>query len=207
MATVACSDDGASPDGGGGAGGSGPTGSSSASTATSTASTSSGSGGAGGEAGAPPSGPTSVPSYFRLTAEAAGIDRGIDVACSLDFIFELDPESLRTDTLVEYPGTHGGSAVRTVLDANGDGFSFHADVFGEVLARLTFEGSVLEIEIPINGTAAESFWQELAYFPGTLEADGTGSGTWTCAPLEIDQNGYLDVSGTVDGTWTIEPIE
>lgn len=197
----ACDDESVSPTtGGGGQGGADAT-----TTVTTAATTTTA--GQGGDGGAPPAGPTSIPNYFRLTAEAAGVDQGIDVACSLDFIFELDPERSRTDALVEYPGTHGGEAERTVLDENGDGFSFHADVFGEVVARLIFEGSVLELEIPINATTEESFWQELAFFPGTLEADGTGSGTWTCAPLEIDQDGYVDLVGTVDGTWQIEPIE
>jgi hypothetical protein len=161
--------------------------------------------GAGGEGGAPPAGATALPGYFRMNAVAQGSNRdGLTATCSLDFIFDLQKASKRTDELVEYPGVQGGEAVRTILDSQGDGFSFHADTYAEITARLRFP-DVLEIEIPINETADGRFWTEMARFEGTVDADGFGAGAWRCAPLDIDQGGYLDETLSVSGTWEIEP--
>ncbi len=165
-----------------------------------------GGGGAGG-GGAPSSGPSEVPGYFRLTAFAEATEGDITAVCEIDFIFELEAESSRTDELVQYPGVHGGSAKRTVTAPDGAGFSFSADSFGEVVAELRFADSAIDLAIPINETAEGRFWRELALFAGTLEVDGKGSGAWTCAPLDIDQGGYLDTQVIAQGAWTMEPIE
>ena len=195
---LACDEDGSAPGGGGAAPLAGGAGASV--------------GGAGGGeisggGGAPSGGPSEVPGYFRLTASAEATEGDITAVCEIDFIFELEAESSRTDELVQYPGVHGGSAKRTVTAPDGAGFSFSADSFGEVVAELRFADSAIDLAIPINETAEGRFWRELALFAGTLEVDGSGSGSWTCAPLDIDQGGYLDTQVIAQGVWTMEPIE
>jgi hypothetical protein len=209
MAVGACSDDGTDP----AAGGNAPTGGSPA---------------AGGEAatgGAPDGGaplggsepqggaggatslPTSIPGYFRMTGVAQGTEGEVNADCTLDLIFELQAADEETARFISYPGTHGGEVWRTLVDDEGAGFSFHADVFGEVVATLYFEDGRLDLAVPINETAENAFFQQMALFQGTLAADGTATGDWRCAPLETTQEGYEDVTVWVDGTWTTEPIE
>ena len=89
---------------------------------------------------------------------------------------------------------------------DGSGFSFAADVFGDVEAHLFVTGSV-EIVIPVNQTAEGRFWQNLARFAGTVDATGRGRGPWICAPFDVDTGGYLDQSLVVEGTWQMEPQE
>lgn len=205
---LACSDDAPAETGGGGSStggageGGGPVGGAPAG--------GNGEGGGGGEGGAAPAGPTSIPSYFRLTATAAGAMDDVDVTCSIDFIFELDAETARDEAHVEYPGVHGGEAKRSLLDSTGAGFVFDANSFGDVVATLRFgEGDTgdIDLAIPINETAKNRFWQELALFTGTLSSDGTGGGAWTCAPLDITQDGYVDDTVIVEGTWAMEPVD
>lgn len=151
--------------------------------------------------------PTSVPDYFRMTGAAQGTEGEVNVDCTLDLIFELQASNEETARFIVYPGTHGGEVWRTLVDDEGAGFSFHADVFGEVVATLYFEDGRLDLAVPINETAENAFFQQMALFQGTLAADGTASGDWRCAPLETTQDGYEDLTVWVDGTWTTEPIE
>jgi hypothetical protein len=201
VAFTACSDDGADPSDGGG----GETGVGGDSTGGAPAGGAPGVGG-NGEGGAEPEGPA-LPTYFRMLATAEGTEGGVNVGCSIDFIFELDEGQLViTDESAEAPGTHGGDAARSLLDDEGAGFVFNASAAGEVIATLVFPDQ-LALSLPGNETATNAFWQELALFEGTLAADGTANGTWTCAPLEIEQDGYVDDTIYVEGTWEIELLE
>lgn len=150
--------------------------------------------------------PTSIPDYFRMTGIAQGTEGEVNAECTLDLIFELQASTEETATFISYPGTHGGEVWRMLVDDAGAGFSFHADVFGEVIATLHFADARLELAVPINETAENAFFQQMALFQGTLAADGTASGDWRCAPLETTQEGYEDLTVWVDGTWTTEPI-
>lgn len=148
-----------------------------------------------------------VPAQFRLTGSARGAaPDGRTADCSLDLIFEIRGETSRTRVRVEYQGVHGGEAVRKVLRKNGSGFSFVADVYGEVEIQLDTLTGALNIRVPINETADGRFWRNLSLFPGMIDAAGHGDGTWTCAPLDIDQGGYIDKSLTVHGAWEIAPM-
>lgn len=202
---AACSDDGTDPASGGNqasggspsVGGSAPEGG-----AGGAGSTPQGGAGEGGAAALP----TSIPDYFRMTGVAQGTEGKVNGDCSLDLIFELQDANEETATFISYPGTHGGEVWRMLVDDSGAGFSFHADVFGEVIATLHFEDSRIDLAVPINETAENAFFQQMALFQGTLAADGTASGEWRCAPLETTQEGYEDLTVWLDGTWTTEPI-
>jgi hypothetical protein len=147
-----------------------------------------------------------LPQIFRMTGDATlDAKDGRSVTCSLDLIFEQTTETERTATLVEYAGNHGGEVVRTVENPGGDGFEFHASVAGETVVRLVLPES-LEIEIPINDTAENPFFRELNGFGGSIDDDDNMEGTWTCAPLEIDDGGgYVDLDLVAEGTWTAIP--
>jgi hypothetical protein len=148
----------------------------------------------------------SLPANFRLQAEASGTNsEGTTVDCRLDFIFELRNETFRDDNRVVYKGVHGGEAFRRILNEQGAGFAFSADAFGEVEAHLDRRTGRATLISPVNETASNQFWRELARFDVTMNQNGTGQGTWTCAPLEIDQGGYVDTAISVDGTFQIEP--
>ncbi|MCI0415306.1 hypothetical protein L0222_21245 [bacterium] len=150
----------------------------------------------------------SLPANFKLEAQASGTDsEGTTVDCRLDFTFELRSETFRDANRVVYKGVHGGEAFRRILDEQGNGFAFFADAFGEMEAHLNIRTGATALIAPVNETASNQFWRELARFDVTMNRNGTGRGTWTCAPLEIDQGGYVDNSISVDGVFRIEPIQ
>jgi hypothetical protein len=149
----------------------------------------------------------SLPSQFRLSGEAQHTAAdGSNVSCQLDLVFEMRNEVSRSQQTVQYSGVHGGEVFRTVLAEDGSGFGFHADVFGEVQAYLYVQSGIINLAIPINTTADGRFWREMASFSGIALPDGTASGTWTCAPLDLDQGGYVDTSLIAEGHWRFEPI-
>lgn len=162
-------------------------------------------GGGRGGAGGGPEGPT-IPTYFRLRGEAEGSENGVDVSCSLDFIFDLDVATYEGGML-RSEGVHGGDAIRVILDEEGAGFAFNASSAGMVVATLDPDTGELRLAIPLNETAENRFWKELALLPGTLDAEGNAAGTWTCAPLDIEQGGYVDTTVTVPGTWQAELLK
>jgi hypothetical protein len=149
-----------------------------------------------------------LPSQFRLSGEAQHTAAdGSNVTCQLDLIFEMRNELSRSQQAVQYSGVHGGEVFRTVLAEDGSGFGFHADVFGEVQAYLYVQSGIVNLAIPINTTADGRFWREMASFSGIALSDGTASGTWTCAPLDLNQGGYVDTSLIAEGHWRFEPIQ
>ena len=147
-----------------------------------------------------------LPAQFRMIADASTKSDGINLTCKLDFLFELKNETLRTESRVVYKGTSGGPALRSLLDDEGAGFVFNADTFGEVevdLNTLTGEAAIL---IPINDTSPNRFWKEQARFDAVFDANGNATGSWVCAPLDIDQGGYKDTTITANGTFQIAPF-
>ena len=145
-----------------------------------------------------------LPTSFELTGEASRrFADGTSGECSLDLVFEVQEESVEGGARVQ-AGTHGGGISRFVLASDGSGLGFHADVFGDFVA--TTDGPAFEIRVPINETAEGRFWNALASFEGERDADGGGHGRWTCAPLDIDQDGYVDEVVTVRGSWVLTPV-
>jgi len=49
------------------------------------------------------------------------------------------------------------------------------------------------------------FWREIALLRG-FRVDEGATGTWTCAPFDIWENGYVDTLLVVQGTWRTERI-
>jgi hypothetical protein len=147
----------------------------------------------------------SVPSTFRMTGQAMGTDEsGRTGTCTMDLLFELDGEAERTRSHVTYAGTHGGYLMRTVLEPDESGLGFGIDVFGEVEIELIFPNTFI-VAIPINDTPESRFYQRLSRLEGVLDGDGIGTGPWECAPLDIDQGGYVDTTVTVEGEWEVAP--
>lgn len=148
----------------------------------------------------------SMPAHFSLSGTAEGSDgNGLNATCALQLEFIWNRETERTPFFVTYQGIHGGEVFRTLEKDNQTGFEFAAGVVGEVGGHLAIRSGVLDLVIPINATARGRFWQSLTHFEGVMDSNGHGSGTWTCAPLDIDQ-GYVDQTLIVQGTWQIDPL-
>jgi hypothetical protein len=146
-----------------------------------------------------------LPAQFKMTGSAEFADAaGNTLTCSLDLNFEIRGELSRSPQFVQFRGVSGGEVFRRILDRTGAGFAFFADTFGEIRADLATNGTV-DFVTPINETAEGRFWNGLAHFVGTIDENGNGSGWWTCAPLDIDQNGYVDTALSAQGTWETHP--
>ena len=143
---------------------------------------------------------------FQIVGEAAGGDAaGRTASCDLHLIMELGSDSRPAAGAVEYSGTMGGAVSRTVLEADSSGFGFFADVYWpDAVARFSTRDLV---DFVIGDTAAVEggrFWKNIALLRGTRDGD-RASGTWTCAPFDIWENGYVDTILVVQGTWHTEP--
>lgn len=143
---------------------------------------------------------------FRIVGEAAGGDTaGRTATCDLHVVMELGDGARPAAGAVEYSGTMGGEVSRTVLDADSSGFGFFADVFWpDAVARF---GTGDLVHFVLGDTAAIEggrFWHEIAQLRGVRDGD-RASGTWTCAPFDIWENGYVDTLLVVQGTWRTEP--
>ena len=156
---------------------------------------------------ATPQGGRALASGYKMTGEARlDLPDGGVAECSLDLIWEIRDEVLRDDEHVAYKGVHGGGIYRSVRAADDSGVTFWLNVYGEIDARLVFPDRV-ELDIPINLGTGSRFYDNFAALRGTLDADGVGHGTWTCAPLDTEQDGHPDREYSTPGTWTIEPFE
>jgi hypothetical protein len=158
--------------------------------------------------------PVAVPSplgnRFRILGTADGGDgAGRTASCWLDLIMELDTTgSPRPIPLgVEYPGVMGGGVGRTVLEADSSGFGFFADVYWPTAVARVRTRDLVDLVIGDTLNTESRFWREIALLRGA-RADGDGAtGTWTCAPFDIWENGYVDTLLVVQGTWRTERID
>lgn len=146
-----------------------------------------------------------LPASLRLIGTAAGPrGDGGTIDCGFDLLVTL-VERRRTDAFIEHAGIQGGEAHRTTLDSTGAGFGFFADVYWpDVVARLVLPDSI-ELLLADTTVNDSRFWDELAFFAGARGPGDPGSGTWTCAPFDIWQGGYVDTMGVVQGTWQLQP--
>ncbi len=146
--------------------------------------------------------------YFWLHASAEGQSGEFTVECGLDYIVELGDEVSRTDAAVEYLGTMGGEARRSLLRGDGSGVAFIADAFSEVQVLLTFPNRVQinMINLPPDPPGVSSrFWSEQRRLEGSVIGERI-FGDWTCAPLDTVVNGINDNSIVLPGTWLTEEI-
>lgn len=145
---------------------------------------------------------------FWLRARAETTADSFTVTCALDYIVEIAGEVSRSNEVVEYVGTMGGEASRTILAADQSGVSFVADAFSEIQVLLFVPDRVQIdlINVPPNPPGVVSrFWDEQHRFEGVL-AGNTIEGEWTCAPLDTEIGGINDDSIFAVGAWFTEPV-
>lgn len=149
-----------------------------------------------------------LPLFFELNAVAqADQDRldGLSVDCSLGFIVEISGEVSRTPEVVEYVATMGGDANRSLLRPDGSGVAFRANAFFprlQVLHLLPDRVQLVSLDFPPDGPSSGSrFWDELRFFDGFLNADGSIEGEWLCAPLDTEYGGIDDDAIFAEGIW------
>jgi hypothetical protein len=155
-----------------------------------------------------PAGPSPLGNQFRILGTAEGGDSvGRTASCWLDLIMALDSTgSPRPIPLgVEYAGTMGGGVGRTVLEADSSGFGFFADVYWPTAVARLRTRDLVDLVIGDTLQTESRFWREIALLRGARVDDGA-TGTWTCAPFDIWENGYVDTLLVVQGTWRTERI-
>lgn len=130
---------------------------------------------------------------------------GTSVSCDLDLLFELDARPSEAPGTLEYAGRYGGGMRRTVLDAAGNGISLSPDVASNVVAR-SIAPNRIQLMFPANINSPSRFWRELSLLQGTFDAGDTATGSWVCAPFDIDSGGWVDTQYTARGTWTLTPM-
>jgi hypothetical protein len=145
-----------------------------------------------------------LPGFFKLNAIAHAEADDETVDCKLDFIVELAGEVSRTDAVVEYVGTMGGEAERSILKPDQSGAGFIADAYSEIQALLILPDHV-EINTinvpPGDPNVTSRFWDEIQHFDGRLGPADRITGEWICAPLDVEYGGVQDDSIFAPGTW------
>ncbi|MGH7665626.1 MAG: hypothetical protein ACRENI_15260 [Gemmatimonadaceae bacterium] len=159
----------------------------------------------GGDGPAGPQAVGSLPPLFHVVGEAFGsYEEGQTAHCQLHLVVERSDEIRRASRLVEYSATAGGHIARSVLNADGSGFGFFADVYyPDAVIRLIAPDSIeFALAVPVEGDGR--LWKELAFFTGSFDGESTGSGAWTCAPFDIWEGGYVDTSHVAGGEWRMQ---
>ncbi len=142
---------------------------------------------------------------FRIEGEAAGGDAaGRTAACELHLIMEMGSDARPAAGAIEYTGTMGGEVSRTVLEADSSGFGFFADVYWPSAVARFSTRDLVDFVLGDTAAAEGRFWKNIALLRGVRDGSQV-SGTWTCAPFDIWQNGYVDTLLVVQGTWRTEP--
>jgi len=145
--------------------------------------------------------------FMKFTGGAEGTDEGVTIECTCDLNLELTEFEISADGTQHFNGSLGGEIVRSVTNDLGDGFSFAPFLFGDVTVTVKQNDS-LYLSWPGNMGTGIRFYDEIALFKGVLNRDdGTVTGTWKCAPLDLDEGGYVDLLGTVEGNWGLEEFE
>lgn len=155
--------------------------------------------------GAGPNAASPLGQRFQIVGEAAGGDAaGRTAACDLHLIVELRGDARSAAGALEFPGIMGGEVSRTVLEADSSGFGFFADVYWpDAVARFGTR-DLVDLVLGDTALAEGRFWKEIALLRGVRDG-GQASGSWTCAPFDIWENGYVDTLLVVQGTWRTEP--
>ena len=147
-----------------------------------------------------------IPLGLKMTGAAEGSDAsGRTASCLLELIFELSDEADRTPESVIYTGKMGGAIQRTVLDSEGSGISLWPHLHAEAITRLFAPDSVAFFT-PVMAGVDSRFYDEISYLAGVIDEQGYGSGTWTCAPFDITEGGWVDTTLVAPGTWQSEPL-
>jgi hypothetical protein len=150
-----------------------------------------------------------LPTFFELNATASAAEGDLTVECALGFVVEISGEVSRTSEIVEYLAVMGGEAERLLQRPDGSGVILSAFAHYprlQVLHILPDRVQLVSLDFPPDGPSTGSrFWDELRFFDGVLDEDGTITGEWLCAPLDVEQGGINDDSVFAEGTWeTVE---
>ena len=147
-----------------------------------------------------------LPEFMKFSGRAEGTEDDINVDCLCDLNLELPEFEVTGETQV-FSGSLGGEIIRAVTNDDGAGFSFAPFLYGEIILTVQPNDSVY-LEWPGNLDTGIPFYDEIALFKGKVNVDeGTVDGTWHCAPLNLEEGGYIDMKGTVEGTWALEEFE
>lgn len=147
-----------------------------------------------------------LPEFLKFTGGAEGEEDGVTIDCLCDLNLEL-PEFEATDETQVFTGSLGGEIIRAVTNEDGSGFSFAPFLFGEIELTLKPNDSIY-LAWPGNEGTGIPFYDEISLFKGKFNRDDeTVTGTWKCAPLDIEEGGYIDTHGTAEGTWSLEEFE
>lgn len=144
-------------------------------------------------------GDATLPDAYQLTASAEGKspDESELVQCSMTLFFE----NVVHDGNGGWHADMGGEVYRTIF-AGTHKYEFQSLVGVDADLVVTASG----VELILNDMVEpdeKPFWQELAKLTGSADGAHAWSGSWTCAPLLIDQPpGFVDMKTTVQGTWT-----
>jgi hypothetical protein len=147
-----------------------------------------------------------LPEFMKFTGGAEGEDDGITIECLCDLNLELPEFEPNGETQI-FTGSLGGEIIRAVTDGDGSGFSFAPFLFGEIELTLKPNDSIY-LAWPGNEGTGIPFYDEISLFKGKFNKDdGTVTGSWKCAPLDLEEGGYVDTHGTAEGTWALEEFE
>ena len=137
-----------------------------------------------------------------FTGQAEGNSEGLNVLCQCDMRLELGEVRYNADGSQLYEANLGGEITRIILDDNGNGFSFAPYLFGEAEVTVAQDNKV-SVSWPANLDTRVRFYDEIALFEGVLNVECGVSGNWKCAPLDLNEGGYVDLMGTVAGIWEL----
>jgi hypothetical protein len=145
------------------------------------------------EAALGPVGDRVLPTELRLQAQAAGVDAGKDISCSLDTHLRLDGAVDRSTHRVVQHGTGGGDAQRGWEVPAGNGVGFWAELFIADLEAHLIGADSVELRSPLGMAVTDPLTGELA------------RGVWICRPMDTPPSSgeYFDNVGTVAGSWTL----
>jgi hypothetical protein len=210
---------------GGGSGGAGGTGGSAGSAGNAGSAGSSGASGAAGASGSGGSSGSAGASGTSGSAGAAGqsTDGGTDGSSSEQYQLDgsasgasSDGTETATCTLLlwysnlVHDGSGGwtadqaGEVFRTIM-AGAQKYEFSALVGFQATLKKTATG----VEFVLNDQPdpqAKPFWKELDVLEGTETSPGVYEGSWTCAPLLLDEPGFKDMKTHAPGTWKLAPM-
>jgi hypothetical protein len=133
------------------------------------------------------------------------LEDGRTASCAVFLHVELQDEGVADGDALIYRATAGGDAVRTVLEADGSGFSFWPHLHSGATVRATQDS----IELMADGydTVTERFYQGVMHFRAARTGESSAEGTWTCAPLDLDSGGWLDTAVVAPGSFEIEQAD
>jgi hypothetical protein len=162
----------------------------------------------GGEGPTEPQGPPRpLPARFQLLGAATAVEAdGTSISCDFELVFELKGNPRESPGVLEYDGAGGGGLRRTIFDATGHGISLQPDAYAEAVVR-SLAPDRIEITTPISVNSESRFWRELSHLVGTFDSPrNIATGTWNCAPFDINSGGYTDTKYTVRGSWSLTPV-